>query len=144
MKQKFVSLFTCLIFIFATFSISAEHTFMPDENGIKPPKWEKLGQRKVNYGIDKDEILVTAREGTFKAVKLIVRGAPLNMHKMVIHFGDGSTQNVQIKNNIPKGQATRTIDLKGQKRVIKKVVFWYDTKNRAPKRATVELWGKHW
>ncbi|MCB0637636.1 MAG: hypothetical protein KDC54_13495, partial [Lewinella sp.] len=33
-----------------------------------PPVWEKLGQRRVNYGLDRDEILVTAAEGRFTAL----------------------------------------------------------------------------
>ena len=105
--------------------------------------WERLGSKKVNYGLDKDEIRVTASEGRFSKVKLNFKDAPLNLRRFVIHFGNGEKQEVQTKKNFKRGQDTRVVDLKGGKRVIKKVVMWYDTKDRARQRATVVLWGKH-
>ena len=105
--------------------------------------WERLGQRVVNYGLDKDEIVVTGREGTFKAIKLSFKGGKMNMHKCVIHYANGEKQNVSLKRVYSAGDETRTIDLKGNKRVVSKVVFWYDTKNFARKKATVALWGLH-
>ena len=106
-------------------------------------EWQILGVKKVNYGLDRDEIYVTSRDGLFRKVKLKVRNAPLNMHKMVIHFGNGSTQSVFIRKNLNKGAVSRTIDLEGGKRIIKKVVLWYDTKNIAARKAKLELWGMH-
>ena len=110
---------------------------------ITPPKWEKLGQRKVNRALDKDEILVTAREGRFTKVKLTIKKSAINMHKMVIHFANGGKQEVNLRKNIPAGGSTRVVDIKGGKRVIKKVVFWYDTKGIINNKAVVELWGRH-
>lgn len=107
------------------------------------PRWEKLGMRAVNYGLDRDEIPVTLAEGTFNSVKLIVNRSPINMHRFVIHFSNGDTQEVWVRQTLRRGDATRIIDLKGGKRGIKKVVFWYDTKNLARGRAVVELWGRH-
>jgi hypothetical protein len=134
-------LLSCLLVFGQTYATSIQ---TETQEGINPPKWEKLGQRKVNYKLDRDEVLVTARDGRFNAVKLKVRKGGVNMHKMTIHFGDGTSQNVNMKNTIPAGGETRVVKLKGKKkRVIRKVVFWYDTKNLANKKAVVELWGKH-
>lgn len=108
----------------------------------RPPRWEQLGMKKVNYRVDYDEIRITASEGGFTAVKLRVLQAPINMRRMVIHFGNGETQEVILKNNFPRGGESRVIDLKGGKRIIKKVVFWYDSKNLARNRATIQLWGR--
>ena len=105
--------------------------------------WEKLGSKKVNFGLDRDEIFITASEGRFSKMKLKVRHAAVNMHKVTVHYGNGDTQKIAIKNTIRKGGETRVIDLNGGKRVIKKVVFWYDTKNMANRRATVEVWARH-
>ena len=38
---------------------------------------------------------------------------------------------------------SRIIDLEGGKRIIKDITLWYDTKNRAKRRATVHLYGRH-
>lgn len=109
----------------------------------KPPRWEKLGQRRVDYTRDRDEILVTAREGFFTALKIRVKRAPIQMHRMVIHFADGSTREVELREHIRAGGSSRVIDLPGNKRIIRKVVFVYDTRNSAPRKAVVELWGRH-
>lgn len=118
-------------------------SFTIDNQTAFPPKWEKLGQRKVNFKLDRDEIFVTANEGAFSAIKIGVKNTGINMHRCVVHFRNGDTQNVQLRDNIAAGSTTRVIDLKGGKRIIKKVVFWYDTKNIKFKKGTLELWGRH-
>ncbi len=110
--------------------------------GIKG-NWERLGKRTVNYGLDKDEIIVTAREGKFRAIKLAFNGGRMNMHRCVIHYANGEKQNVALKKQYGPGDESRVIDLKGNSRVITKVVFWYDSKNLARRKATVALWGLH-
>ena len=133
-----------MLFFFAASTVLANHQVISFQNdGIYPPKWEKLGQRKVDYKLDKDEIYVTAREGRFTAIKLGVRKAAVNFHKVTVHYRNGATQNIKLKNRIAPGNATRTINLDGNRRIIKKVVFWYDTKNSGDQKAVVELWGKH-
>ena len=107
------------------------------------PRWEKLGRRQVNRAVDRDEILVTAREGVFTAVKLRIRNSGINMHRMVIHFRNGQPQEITLRNNLPAGGETRVIDLDGRRRIITKVVFWYDTQGLINDKAVVELWGRH-
>lgn len=106
-------------------------------------RWEVLGTRTVKYGLDRDEILVTRQEGFFTGLKIKVLRSALDMHKMVVHFGDGTTQDIELRNNFKAGQESRVIDLAGNRRVITKVVFWYDTKNYKNTKAVVELWGRH-
>lgn len=109
---------------------------------VKPPRWIKLGERKVNYTVDRDEILVTAAEGRFTALKLRVENGGINLHRMVVHFADGSIKEVELRENIPAGGSSRVIDLPGNRRIIHKVVFVYDTKNFSDRKAVVELWGR--
>lgn len=132
MKTKWYLLFSMIIMMVGCASSS----------GVQG-NWEKLGQKKVNYGLDKDQIVVTARDGKFKAIKLAFKGGKMNMHKCVIHYANGEKQNVSLKKNYSAGDESRRIDLKGNRRIISKVVFWYDTKNLARKKATVVLWGLH-
>ncbi len=105
--------------------------------------WERLGTRKVNYGLDRDEIFVTAKDGIFTALKIKVKRGGVNMHKLVVHYGNGQTDEIELRNNLTPGSESRVLDLVGNKRIIQKVVFWYDTKNIARRRAVVELWGRH-
>lgn len=105
--------------------------------------WENLGMRKVDFGLDRDEIPVTWRDGKFDAIKFVVRGGSINMHKVIVHFENGGTQEIQVKHTFGRGDDSRVIDLKGNNRFIEKVVFWYDTKNFARRKATISLWGRH-
>jgi hypothetical protein len=108
-----------------------------------PLAWELLGTKSVGFLIDRDEIEVTKAQGYFTALKLKVTQSALNVHKMLVHFADGSTQDVALQDEMAAGQESRVIDLPGNKRVITKVVFWYDTKDDKESKAVVELWGRH-
>lgn len=105
--------------------------------------WELLGVRKVNFKGERDEIVVTGQKGTFTSLKLRVKKTGVNVKKMIVHFGNGQKQDIVLRQNIPAGGESRVIDLKGGKRIISKVVFYYDSKNNRARRATVELFGRH-
>lgn len=105
--------------------------------------WEKLGMRTVKHSVDRDVILVGAKEGTFTALKFTVKKAGLHFLDMKVHFVNGDVKDVQIRKMIPRGGETRVIDLPGNKRQIEKVVFWYKTPKKNEKAARVRLWGRH-
>lgn len=105
--------------------------------------WVKLGVRLVNFAADRDEVIVTGQEGVFDALKVKVYGAAINMHKVVVHYRNGSSQEIELRNNFAPGSESRVCDLTGNERIITRIVFFYDTKNPAPKRAKVEIWGRH-
>ena len=113
-----------------------------DSNAQKP-RWELLGMRKVSYKLDRDVIPVTWREGSFNAIRIVVKNGSLNMNKCIIHFENGGTKEVALRHNFSGKSASRIIDLPGNKRLIEKIVFWYDTKNISGRRATVHVYGRH-
>jgi hypothetical protein len=128
------------LFLFSLIVIFSLSSFTTD---ILYNKWEKLGERRVNLGIDHDRIVVGSRDGVFSKLKIIVKNSGINMHKMEVHFGNGEKQEIAIREDIQKGGESRVIDLKGNRRVITKVDFWYDTKGLINDKAVVELWGRH-
>jgi len=105
------------------------------------PKWQHLGSRKVNFKTDKDVIKVGIKDGLFKAIKLTVHKSGVHFKDMKVHFVNGDVVDVKIRKVIPAGGETRIIDLPRKNRFIKKVVFWYESTLRNPKRSTVKLWG---
>lgn len=127
---------------FSSFS-SAPNYKQACGKSITQDKWELLGTRTVKFVNDRDEIKVTAKEGLFTALRIKVLRSAMDMNKMTVHFGDGSTENIELRNSFRAGDQSRIIDLPGNRRIIKKVVFWYDTKNYKKRRAVVELWGRH-
>lgn len=104
--------------------------------------WVRLGSRKVNYTLDRDEIPVTYRDGAFESIRIVVTGGSMNMHKCVVHFENGGIQEIDLRHTFTRASSSRVIDLRGNKRFIEKIVFWYDTKNLSRGRATVTIFGK--
>lgn len=119
-------------------------SFTPFTNSANAQRWEKLGQRKVNFKADRDEIGVGRYDGFLTGLQIRVRKGSINMIKMEVHFGNGETKEVPLKNNFKDGDDSRVIDLPGNRRVIVKVVFWYEsTSSSEGGKPVVELWGRH-
>jgi hypothetical protein len=107
------------------------------------PRWEFLGERTVTDKADHDILPVTAARGTFRALKLEVRDRAVQFHSVKIHFGDGETQDVELRNVIPAGGESRVIDVEGRDRVIRSIEFRYDAQSLLGKKAVVLVYGKN-
>ncbi|MCC6575546.1 MAG: hypothetical protein IT462_17340 [Planctomycetes bacterium] len=106
-------------------------------------EWTRLGERTVNYGrgADHDTIMVTARDGRFKRIMLKVEGSALELYDVEVTFGDGEKWSPNTRLVFAKNTTSRSIDLPGEARFIRKVEFKYDNLPRGG-RAQMELWGK--
>lgn len=102
--------------------------------------WELLGQRSVSDGVDHDTI-VTAGQGTFRSLKIRVKGHAVQFRDMKIHFSNGDVQDVELRHVIPAGGESRVIDVEGRDRSLRSVEFWYDAQTILGKKAEVELYG---
>ena len=69
-----------------------------------------------------------------------VTGGAIDFQRVLVHFGDGSTQELVFQERIPEGGRTRALDLKGDRRRIESVDFWY-SKESWHRRPKVELYG---
>ncbi|MCH2200050.1 MAG: hypothetical protein MK081_14830 [Flavobacteriales bacterium] len=105
-------------------------------------KWERLGSRKVNFGIERDVIQVGAHEGSFNKLKIAVTGGSINMRRMVVTYMNGSKEEIDLRHNFSRNSASRTVDLNGKNRKIKNIQFIYDTKNRSKKKAKIHVYGR--
>lgn len=103
--------------------------------------WDLLGSRQVNDRVDHDVIPVTSTRGDFRRIKFLVRGASVDFHRVVVHFGNGDDQRVEMRNTIPAGGESRAIDLPGGDRVIRSIEFWYDANTIRGRRAQVRALG---
>jgi hypothetical protein len=102
--------------------------------------WELLGQRSVTDGVDHDTI-AAAGQGTFRSLKIRVKGHAVQFRDMKIHFSNGDVQDVELRHAIPAGGESRVIDVEGRDRSIRSVEFWYDAQTILGKKAEVELYG---
>ncbi len=104
--------------------------------------WDLLGSRQVSDRADHDVIKVTSARGDFRRIKFTVQRASIDFHRVVVHFGNGDDQRIELRNTIPAGGETRAIDLDGKDRVIRSIEFWYDANTIRGRRAQVRVLGE--
>lgn len=104
-------------------------------------KWKFIGQKEAKYGPDRDVMFVQGND-VFKALKIKVVDAPLDMMDFDIYFENGEKMNVPIQKNFRQGEESRVIDLPGNKRRIDRISFLYDTQGVMKGRANVLVYGK--
>jgi hypothetical protein len=86
---------------------------------------------------------VGAREGGFTAIKLEVVGGNLEMYNIKVTFGNGQTLSPDTRIQFHQGSWSRTIDLPGPVRILRRVDFWYRSRLRPARgAATVRLFGR--
>ena len=107
----------------------------------RPAEWELLGSRQVSFRAEKDVIPVTGREGRFRAIKLEVEGGNLDMYNIRVVFGDGSVFSPETRVEFRQGSWSRTIDLPGEARVIRRIEFFYRSELKRG-RAVVRVYGR--
>ncbi len=105
--------------------------------------WELIGERVVSDRVDHDTVVVTRAEGTFQAVQIRVLERPVQFRSMKIHFANGDTQNVELRDRIRAGGKSRVIDVEGGDRVIKTIEFVYDAQALGGRTAKVRVFGRN-
>lgn len=101
---------------------------------------EYLGNAHVDGRVDHDVIHVGASEGRFRAIQLQVRGGAIEFDRVLVHFRNGTTEELVIRDRIPAGGITRPIDLPGDRRIIEAVELFYG-KDNWRRRPEVRLYG---
>jgi hypothetical protein len=104
-------------------------------------EWELLGSRRVSFAAERDVIEVGVREGLFNAIKIEVAGGHLEMYNIRLTFGNGDTWSPNTRVTFREGSWSRTIDLPGPARVIRKIEFWHRSRLRRG-QATVRVFGR--
>lgn len=103
--------------------------------------WDNLGTKVVDFTLDRDVVTASSKK-TYNALKIKVNNGKVNVHKVTVHFANGDTQDVKLPKELTKDNDGKLIDLKGNQRVITKIVFWYDTENADKNKAVVEVWAR--
>jgi hypothetical protein len=106
-------------------------------------RWQFLGEAHVDGSVDHDRIVVTKAKGGYRAIQIRVAKGPIEFGRVVVHFGNGTSEEIAIRERIPAGGQTRVIDLPGARRIIESVEFWYARANWREDRPMVRLWGRH-
>jgi hypothetical protein len=141
MQKKYLIYLLVFTFIFAGISnVQAQMVVQPRQGNTG--SWRVLGTVQANHNADHDVIYVKGPYDFFRRIKFKVTDSPLNMMRMVVRYDDGGLpENIETRMDIPKGGESRIIDLKGGKRKLKSIEFWYDTKGIFNGKADVTLLG---
>lgn len=106
------------------------------------PGWEFLGARVVDFGADHDGIDCRG-EGRFTAFQVEVENGDLEMFDIVVTFGNGDRESIKTRFTFSEDTRTRTIDLPGNKRFVKRIDFFYKSiKATKDGKATINVYGK--
>jgi hypothetical protein len=158
MKNLIITLIiTAVSSFFAPTSLTAQrpgHAPVPQHHRAHPVKmkkakiakkgtWAYLGKKTVNMTADRDEMLVTAYEGSFTSLKLSVAKSPVHIQYMEVVFANNEIKKFTIDKNYSEGSHIGFFDLPGNKRIIKKIIFQYQTIGNEKGKAKVQVWGKH-
>src|SRR6266852_9190334 len=68
-----------------------------------------LGGARVDGARDQDTIRVGASSGMFRAIQLRVHGGAVNFDRVVVRYGNGTREELQVRSLIPAGGQTRII-----------------------------------
>jgi hypothetical protein len=104
--------------------------------------WERLGAREVDFRNDRDRIDVGKSEGRFKELQIRVQGAPIEITEMVVTFGNDEKFTPKFRHRFAEGTGSRTIDLPGERRTIKRIDFNYHTIKRREGKGRVEVYAR--
>lgn len=135
MKKTFVLAFFSILL---TTAVQAQKPVVVWSN---KPGWHKIGETTVDFKAEKDALLVLGAD-SFKDIAIKVTDAPIHIHDLTVYYENGQSENIQLRNDFNPGDESRIINLNGQNRKLKKVVFDYGTvANWRGEKGHVELYG---
>jgi hypothetical protein len=86
--------------------------------------WNFLGYTQVDSSQDHGRIQITRRDVHFRTIQLRVSGEAIFFDRLVVHFDDGTSQELMVSGRISPGGRNYIIDLLGE-RSLESVELWY-------------------
>lgn len=136
--MKSIALITLLCITFFTFNTAKAQIHKPNHNSIA---WVNLGTTHASHTADHDKITVKGPFDYYRKIKFKVKDAPVNIQRMVVTYDGGAPEKIETRFTVPKNGESRVIDLRGGKRKLRSIEFWYDTKGILNGTADVTVYG---
>jgi hypothetical protein len=105
----------------------------------QPGKWVRIGESHVDGHNDHDTIHVNSSDA-FRALQIRVQGSAVHFDHIVVRYGNGEKDELNVREVIQPGQSSRQIDLQGARRKIDKIDVWYE-KAKWANKPTVSFFG---
>jgi hypothetical protein len=93
--------------------------------GMAHAKEQLLGTAIYEIKPQRDVVSVGAKEGQFKAFRFEVRNSDVEVLDLKIVYGNGTSDDIRIRQTFKAGTSSRVIDLAGRQRAIKQIVVTY-------------------
>src|SRR5947209_8049322 len=103
--------------------------------------WVFLGVAHVDGQHDHDNISVGSAAGRYTELQIRVLHAPIEFDHVVVHYGNGEAQTLQVRDVIRAGSHSRAIPLDGD-RIVQSLELWYGKAKPNSLRPEVKLWGR--
>jgi len=87
--------------------------------------WDFLGYTQVDSRLDHGKIEISRRDWRFRTIELRITGDAIFFDRLVLHFDNGSYQNVVISGRISPEQKQYVINLPGEGRALESVELFY-------------------
>jgi hypothetical protein len=111
-------------------------------SNIIPAGAEFLGKREVNFGIDRDTIPISRAAGPLRQLIVVARMNPVEVYNIRVIFESGASEDFSLREKLFGERDRLIVDLPGNARRVREVIFRYRKLNNAARRAVVELWGR--
>jgi hypothetical protein len=105
------------------------------------PAWHFLGRRKVNFLGDHDKIGVSGNR-TYRKILIRATGNGVFVHRLRVVYGNGADDVIPVKFHFKQGEHSRVIDLRGGKRHIRAVHFFYSKPLNFKGASYINLYGR--
>ena len=100
-----------------------------------------LGQAHVDGQHDHDNIEVGRAAGRYRFLQIRVEHAPIEFDRIIVHYGNGQAEPLQVREVIRRGGHSRAIPLAGD-RVVQSLELFYGKAHPLSARPEVTLFGQ--
>ena len=139
MKYRILTLSTAMIALVWT-AWAQQRTVTAPRAGATGT-WRLIGTAEAGFNADHDTIVVSGFDD-FRRIKFKVTGADLTMDRLIVTYESGQPQTIPVRQSIKENEESRQIDLPGnQRRRIRRIDFFYDTKGIFKGHAKVTMFG---
>lgn len=111
--------------------IAAALSFTALSSGAAIAAEQLLGTATFDPRPKRDVIDVGAQEGRFRGIRFEVRRSDVEILDLRIVYGNGTTEDLRVREVFKAGSSSRIIDLPGRKRAIKQIIVTYLAKGPA-------------
>jgi hypothetical protein len=91
--------------------------------------WDFLGHARIDVTQDHQQIRVTRRGDVFSSIQLRVSGDPIFLDRVIVHFNNGVSQALPIRERISPAARNNVLDFRGERHAIESVELWYYQEN---------------